>query len=42
MVVPYLLHQALIAVADPLFAALLRLAGVPARLPHSNEDCVWY
>jgi hypothetical protein len=42
MVMPYLVHESMMAVVEPLFAALLRLAGVPGRLPQSNEDCVWY
>jgi hypothetical protein len=42
MVMPYLLHEALMAVVEPVFAALLRLAGVPSKLPARNEDYVWY
>jgi hypothetical protein len=42
MVMPYVVNEALMALVEPLFAALLRLAGGPDRLPRSNEDCVWY
>ena len=42
MFVPYLVNEALTAIVEPILAALLRLAGGPARLPQRNEDCVWY
>ena len=42
MVMPFLVNLSMIAVVEPIFAALLRLAGGPARLPRHNEDFVWF
>lgn len=42
MFMPYLVHESMMAIVEPIFAALARLVGVPGRLPQSNEDCVWY